>query len=102
MLAAVHIQLLLRLQALPFGQRKTDGQHHSCLLTAVFLRRLLLLFHLACFALPCLSTHPLYSLKFFLSLYGHKLPATTLDISSDSTLLISGSADKNIKVGRRV
>jgi U3 small nucleolar RNA-associated protein 12 len=38
------------------------------------------------------------SLKFFLSLYGHKLPATTLDISSDSTLLISGSADKNIKV----
>jgi WD40 repeat protein len=42
------------------------------------------------------------SLKFFLSLYGHKLPATTLDISSDSTLLISGSADKNIKVGMSV
>ena len=43
---------------------------------------------------------PIYcSLKFFLSLYGHKLPATTLDISSDSTILISGSADKNIKVG---
>jgi U3 small nucleolar RNA-associated protein 12 len=42
------------------------------------------------------------SLKFFLSLYGHKLPATTLDISSDSTLLISGSADKNIKVGAAV
>eukprot|EP00775_Hariotina_reticulata_P013414 gene13414-13542_t len=38
------------------------------------------------------------SLKFFLSLYGHKLPALTLDISSDSTLLVSGSADKNIKV----
>ncbi|KAF5835893.1 quinon protein alcohol dehydrogenase-like superfamily [Dunaliella salina] len=38
------------------------------------------------------------SLKFFLSLYGHKLPVLSLDISSDSTLLVSGSADKNIKV----
>ena len=38
------------------------------------------------------------SLKFFLSLYGHKLPASTIDISSDSTLLISGSADKNVKI----
>ncbi|KAF8065837.1 wdr3 [Scenedesmus sp. PABB004] len=37
------------------------------------------------------------SLKFFLSLYGHKLPALTMDISSDSTLLVTGSADKNIK-----
>ena len=38
------------------------------------------------------------SLKFFLSLYGHKLPVLCMDISSDSTLLVSGSADKNIKV----
>lgn len=38
------------------------------------------------------------SLKFFLSLYGHKLPVICMDISSDSTLLVSGSADKNIKV----
>lgn len=38
--------------------------------------------------------------KFFLSLYGHKLPVLCMDISSDSTLLISGSADKNIKVGQ--
>lgn len=38
------------------------------------------------------------SLKFFLSLYGHKLPVLTMDISSDSTLLVSGAADKNIKV----
>jgi len=38
------------------------------------------------------------SLKFFLSLYGHKLPALTLDISSDGALLASGSADKNIKI----
>jgi U3 small nucleolar RNA-associated protein 12 len=37
-------------------------------------------------------------LKFFLSLYGHKLPALTMDVSSDSTLLVTGSADKNIKV----
>ncbi|KAJ2402394.1 beta transducin [Coemansia sp. RSA 2559] len=38
------------------------------------------------------------TLKFFLSLYGHKLPAVTLDISSDSTLLVTGSADKSVKL----
>lgn len=38
------------------------------------------------------------TLKFFLSLYGHKLPVLCMDISSDGTLLVSGSADKNIKV----
>ncbi|XP_062510752.1 WD repeat-containing protein 3-like [Corticium candelabrum] len=38
------------------------------------------------------------SLKYFLSLYGHKLPVLTMDISSDSTLLVSGSSDKNIKL----
>jgi U3 small nucleolar RNA-associated protein 12 len=38
------------------------------------------------------------TLKYFLSLYGHKLPVLTMDISSDSTLLITGSSDKNIKV----
>jgi len=34
------------------------------------------------------------TLKFFLSLYGHKLPVMSLDISSDSTLLISGREKK--------
>ena len=38
------------------------------------------------------------SLKFFLSLYGHTLPVTAVDISTDGTLLVSGSADKSIKV----
>ena len=38
------------------------------------------------------------SLKFFLSLYGHKLPVLSIDISSDSNLLVSGSADKNLKL----
>lgn len=38
------------------------------------------------------------SLKFFLSLYGHKLPVLSMDISSDSTLLVTSSADKNIKI----
>ncbi len=38
------------------------------------------------------------SMKFFLSMYGHKLPVLSIDISSDSTLLISGSADKNVKI----
>lgn len=36
--------------------------------------------------------------KFFLSLYGHKLPALALDISTDNTLAVTGSADKNIKI----
>lgn len=38
------------------------------------------------------------TLKFFLSLYGHKLPALTTDISTDSTLIVTGSADRNIKI----
>ena len=38
------------------------------------------------------------SLKFFLSLYGHRLPALCHDVSSDSRLLASGGADKNIRV----
>jgi len=36
------------------------------------------------------------TLKFFLSLYGHKLPVLSVDMSSDSTLLVSGSQDKNV------
>ncbi|KAG2501235.1 hypothetical protein HYH03_001042 [Edaphochlamys debaryana] len=36
--------------------------------------------------------------KFFLSLYGHKLPVLCMDISSDSQMLLTGSSDKNIKV----
>ena len=38
------------------------------------------------------------SLKFFLSLYGHKLPVLAMSISSDGTLLATGSADKNLKI----
>ncbi|KAK0537254.1 beta transducin [Tilletia horrida] len=38
------------------------------------------------------------TLKFFLSLYGHKLPVLALDISSDSKLAITVSADKNVKI----
>ncbi|ODV93336.1 hypothetical protein PACTADRAFT_5123 [Pachysolen tannophilus NRRL Y-2460] len=38
------------------------------------------------------------SLKFFLSLYGHKLPVLSIDISFDSKLIITSSADKNIKI----
>ncbi|KAF8605289.1 WD-repeat-containing protein [Ceratobasidium sp. AG-I] len=38
------------------------------------------------------------SLKFFLSLYGHKLPVLGMDISSDSKLIITCSVDKNIKI----
>jgi U3 small nucleolar RNA-associated protein 12 len=36
--------------------------------------------------------------KFYLNLYGHKLPVLSFDVSSDGTLLISGSADKNVKL----
>lgn len=38
------------------------------------------------------------SLKFFLSLYGHKLPVMSMDISDDGTLLATGSADKTVKL----
>ena len=38
------------------------------------------------------------SLKFALSLYGHRLPVLTMDISDDNSLLVTGSADKNMKV----
>ncbi|KAJ3011618.1 hypothetical protein HKX48_006726 [Thoreauomyces humboldtii] len=38
------------------------------------------------------------TLKFFLSLYGHKLPVMSMDISSDSTLIATGSSDKTIKL----
>lgn len=36
--------------------------------------------------------------KFFISLYGHKLPVLCMDISSDSTIIATGSADRNIKI----
>uniref|UniRef100_A0A182J8U8 Small-subunit processome Utp12 domain-containing protein n=1 Tax=Anopheles atroparvus TaxID=41427 RepID=A0A182J8U8_ANOAO len=38
------------------------------------------------------------SLKFYLSLYGHKLPVLTMDISYDSNLIVTGSADRTIKI----
>jgi U3 small nucleolar RNA-associated protein 12 len=38
------------------------------------------------------------TLKFFVSLYGHKLPVLSMDISSYGALLASGSADKNVKI----
>ncbi|CCH58193.1 hypothetical protein TBLA_0A03950 [Henningerozyma blattae CBS 6284] len=38
------------------------------------------------------------SMKFFLSLYGHKLPVLSLDISDDTKVIITSSADKNIKI----
>lgn len=37
------------------------------------------------------------TLKFYLNLFGHKLPVMAIDISFDSKILISASADKNIK-----
>jgi U3 small nucleolar RNA-associated protein 12 len=38
------------------------------------------------------------TLKFFLSLYGHKLPALALDAADDDTILASSGADKTIKI----
>lgn len=38
------------------------------------------------------------SLKFFLNLYGHKLPVLCMDISSDSNVLVSGGADKSVRI----
>ena len=38
------------------------------------------------------------SLKLFLNLYGHKLPVLNLDISFDSKLIVTCSADKNVRI----
>ncbi len=38
------------------------------------------------------------SLRFFLSLYGHSLPALAIDISDDGALLASGGADRTLKL----
>jgi len=38
------------------------------------------------------------TLKFFLNIYGHKLPVLCLDMSDDNTLLVTGSADKNVMI----
>uniref|UniRef100_A0ACD5WFH4 Uncharacterized protein n=1 Tax=Avena sativa TaxID=4498 RepID=A0ACD5WFH4_AVESA len=38
------------------------------------------------------------TLKFWLSLYGHKLPVLCMDISSDGEFIVTGSADKNLKI----
>ena len=38
------------------------------------------------------------TLRFFVSLYGHRLPVMSLDVSTDNALLITGSSDKNVKV----
>jgi len=37
------------------------------------------------------------SLKLFLNLYGHKLPVLDMDISFDSKLIVTCSADKNVR-----
>ncbi|KAK7337130.1 hypothetical protein VNO77_17690 [Canavalia gladiata] len=44
------------------------------------------------------KVHFVDTFKFFLSLYGHKLPVMCMDISSDGDLIVTGSADKNIKI----
>lgn len=36
--------------------------------------------------------------KFYLSLYGHKMPVLCMDISSDSSLIATGSSDRNVKI----
>ncbi|CAG9584478.1 unnamed protein product [Danaus chrysippus] len=36
--------------------------------------------------------------KFYISLYGHKLPVLSMDISSDCNIIATGSADRNVKI----
>lgn len=38
------------------------------------------------------------TLKLFLNLYGHKLPVLSMDISYDSKLIVTSSADKNVRI----
>ena len=46
------------------------------------------------------SIHILFadSFQLFLTMYGHKLPVLSVSAASDNTLLVSGSADKTIKL----
>lgn len=44
------------------------------------------------------KVYKLSTLKFFLNLYGHRLPVLSIDISHDSKLLVTSSADKNVKL----
>lgn len=55
--------------------------------------------HIAVALLDCtVKVYYMDTLKFFLTLYGHKLPVLCMDISSDGDLLVTGSADKNLKI----
>ncbi|KAL5726209.1 Dip2/Utp12 protein [Ranunculus cassubicifolius] len=55
--------------------------------------------HIAVALLDCtIKVFFLDSQKFYISLYGHKLPVLCMDISSDGNLIVSGSADKNLKI----
>ncbi|KAG6393330.1 hypothetical protein SASPL_147569 [Salvia splendens] len=55
--------------------------------------------HIAVALLDCtVKVFFMDTLKFFLSLYGHKLPVLCMDISSDGDLIVTGSADKNLKI----
>ena len=38
------------------------------------------------------------TLKIFLHLYGHRLPVLCMDIAHDSSIIVTGSSDKNIKI----
>jgi U3 small nucleolar RNA-associated protein 12 len=38
------------------------------------------------------------TMTFFLSLYGHRLPVLCCSMSSDETVIVTGSADKNVKI----
>ncbi|KAK9755554.1 hypothetical protein RND81_01G034100 [Saponaria officinalis] len=38
------------------------------------------------------------TLKFYLTLYGHKMPVLCMDVSSDGDLIVTGSSDKNLKI----
>lgn len=54
---------------------------------------------LACALLDC--TVKLFfvdTLKFYLNLYGHKVPVNCMTISDDSALIATGSGDRNIKI----
>ncbi|CAM0870749.1 unnamed protein product [Alopecurus aequalis] len=55
--------------------------------------------HIAVALLDCtVKVFFLDTLKFCLSLYGHKLPVLCMDISSDGAFIVTGSADKNLKI----
>jgi U3 small nucleolar RNA-associated protein 12 len=82
--ATVDRQLVLPSDVLSVRYNAARSQNHLMVATALLDNTVRVFYEDSC--------------KLFLTLYGHKLPVMCLDISYDSQVLVSGSADKTLKL----